>query len=70
MSFTRVAFEKALLLIRVTCVAQKSLVGQGLYNTRDILAPTPPPAGFEPEIPRSDRPQTYTLSRATAGFGT
>ena len=28
-----------------------------------------PPAGFEPSIPTSERPKTYALNRAAAGFG-
>ena len=28
-----------------------------------------PPAGFEPEIPASERPQTYALDRAATGTG-
>ena len=30
----------------------------------------PPPAGFEPVIPASDRPQTHALDRASTGIGT
>jgi hypothetical protein len=29
-----------------------------------------PPAGFEPEIPASERPQTYALNRAATVIGT
>ena len=28
-----------------------------------------PPAGFEPTIPASERPQTHALDRATTGVG-
>ena len=28
-----------------------------------------PPAGFEPAIPASERPQTYALDRAPTGIG-
>jgi hypothetical protein len=28
-----------------------------------------PPAGFEPAIPASERPQTHALDRATTGTG-
>jgi len=28
-----------------------------------------PPAGFEPAIPASERPQTHTLDRAATGIG-
>ena len=28
-----------------------------------------PPAGFEPTIPASERPQTYAFDRATTGTG-
>jgi hypothetical protein len=28
-----------------------------------------PPAGFEPSIPASERPQTHVLDRAAAGIG-
>jgi hypothetical protein len=28
-----------------------------------------PPVGFEPAIPASARPQTYTLDRAATGIG-
>ena len=28
-----------------------------------------PPAGFEPAIPASERPQTYALDRAATGVG-
>ena len=28
-----------------------------------------PPAGIEPAIPKSDRPQTHALDRATTGIG-
>jgi hypothetical protein len=28
-----------------------------------------PPAGFEPAIPASERPQNHTLDRATDGIG-
>jgi hypothetical protein len=28
-----------------------------------------PPVGFEPTIPASARPQTYTLDRAATGIG-
>ena len=27
------------------------------------------PAGFEPPVPESERPQTYTLDRKTTGIG-
>jgi len=28
-----------------------------------------PPAGFDPAIPASNRPQTYNLDRAATGIG-
>ena len=38
------------------------------HNTRKRLT-TMPPAGFEPEIPTSDRPQTHAFDRAATGIG-
>jgi hypothetical protein len=74
MSFTTVTIEKALLLIRVTCMYiyffHGATVPGGPGPLQHSQETSLPPAGFEPEIPVSDRPQTYALSRATTGFGT
>jgi hypothetical protein len=37
-------------------------------NTRKTQT-SMPPVGFEPAIPKSERPQTYALYRATTGIG-
>jgi hypothetical protein len=39
------------------------------HNTHKWQTSTPP-AGFEPAIPASKRPQTQALDRATTGIGT
>jgi hypothetical protein len=39
---------------------------QHTTQTRDISMP---PAGFEPTIPASERPQTHVLDRAATGIG-
>jgi hypothetical protein len=41
------------------------LTTQTLYKTKKFM----PPVGFEPTIPASERPQTYTLDRAATGIG-
>jgi hypothetical protein len=50
---------------------------EGLARHRDLYLITHnthkgqlcPPAGFEPSVPRSKRPQTYALDRAATGIG-
>jgi hypothetical protein len=38
------------------------------YNTHKIETAMPP-AGFEPAVPASERPQTHHLDRAATGIG-
>ena len=41
-----------------------------LYNTHHTAQTSMPPAGFEPETPASDRPQTLALDRSATGIRT
>jgi hypothetical protein len=45
---------------------RRDLTTHNTHNRR----PAMPPAGFEPAIPTSERPQTHALDRAATGTGT
>jgi hypothetical protein len=51
------------LLLHVTCVPRYC------PHTRNRTQTSMPPAGFEPTIPASERPQTHALDHATTGIG-
>ena len=65
-------WARASLLSRLHTLDEWSALGRELYLTKYNIHKrhtSMPPAGFEPAIPVSDRPQIHVSDRAATGFG-